>query len=94
MYCDCHEEDTRPREEVWMVEALPYRIPSAFCVRVKCHLNPTSLKLFDVPFLIEVAHLSVKPKLLRKLKVNLRISALRRVPRVSQLINVANVHPP
>ena len=38
-YRDGYEENSRAREEVWMIKALPYRIPPTFSVRIKRHLD-------------------------------------------------------
>ena len=38
-YRNGYEENARAREEVWMIKALPYRIPPTFSVRIKRHLD-------------------------------------------------------
>ena len=77
-YRDGREEDTRPREKGWMVEALPDRIPSTFRICKKCHLNRV-LSVLDTPFRPASPHLGVKPKLSRKLEVDLGVGTLEKV---------------
>lgn len=42
-YSDGHEEDAAAREERWMVERLPDRVPAPFVICVECHLRNVNI---------------------------------------------------